>query len=424
MIIKLGIEDAQGGETKRDLHEISPQSKEENNNIPGEEVKIQLVPNEKEIQGFHQEKQHQIPHSDNEEDKKDVVLELTSPLPKNMHQPQTRVPSNFRQLIMDSVIEDFPDESSDLHIVLPSHNQPELEKLDQIWATLIFICNVYNCYSFFFFLGISMFPSGIWLMLELGTEFLMLFDAILITIIHIGKPELLEFMPLIQISDDNYVSIYQWIAIWLSSYPQSIINVLIGLPYSTLSSFPIACLRLLKLLRYPDIGGYINKQLRHVSGLYAAYLEGAQFVLKILLLFHIMGICWLTPIRLETNQLFLTEFGYIKASILEYYVDAVFIVVSNMDGMCYGDTYPVTLIEKLAYCFIVAVGCTFLASLFGNLVNSIYISNAKSIENLRKMEQVEVLCETRGLPEELQKKIQFYFSSIHLKYSKYGIFHI
>jgi hypothetical protein len=47
------------------------------------------------------------------------------------------------------------------------------------WSTLLFLINVYNFFTCFYFLGVEGFPSGAWMSLEILTESVMVIDMVI-----------------------------------------------------------------------------------------------------------------------------------------------------------------------------------------------------------------------------------------------------
>lgn len=59
------------------------------------------------------------------------------------------------------------------------HHNRESGKFANIWSTLIFVAHTYNFITTWYFMGLAGFPSGVWLVLELLVEVVVLFDFFL-----------------------------------------------------------------------------------------------------------------------------------------------------------------------------------------------------------------------------------------------------
>jgi len=294
--------------------------------------------------------------------------------------------------------------------------------VDQMWGFLIFISIIYNFAVFFFYLGISGTPSGVSLVLEMFAELILLIDAMFVLYMYFLHYNALKVLPIDHLSSWCSNEKLALIIIIASSYPHHIVDTAIQLDHALLSTFPFAILRGIKILRYPEVWSYFSTQIRLVKGTLASQLKIVQYILNICMLIHAVAMVFLTLIRLESEGNWLDTYTLDKSSSLQIYTEFLLLITSNMGGMCYGDIPPVTVIEKVFYCLMVYLGATAFASLFGNLANSIYIANIRTIENMRKLEQIQHFASIRGLPFSLQTQLKVYYSTMHPNFSKYRIF--
>ena len=298
-----------------------------------------------------------------------------------------------------------------------------LLQVDQIWGLVVFLCILYNYLLFFFYLGIPGAPTGISLACEIFAELILLLDTCAVTYLYFRQYNILKSFVINHLASWSNNEKVSLVILWIASYPQHTINLISFIPHSTLCSLPIALLRALKLLRYPEVWSYFDTQLRCVKGFYASYVKFVQYVLNICLLIHAMIMLCLTVVRLEENRDWLEKYGFTTASSLEIYTEFLLLITSNMAGMCYGDAQPVTVPEMLIYCLVVFVGSTTFASLFGNLANSVYISNRRNLENRRKLEQAKHFATIRDLPHSFKRQLRVYYSTMYPEFSKYRIFY-
>jgi len=308
------------------------------------------------------------------------------------------------------------------HEINTIENNDAIFYVDQMWGFLIFISIIYNFTVFFFYLGISGTPTGVSLVLEILAELILFIDAMFLLYMYFLHYDALKTLPIDHLSSWCSNEKLALLIIIVSSYPHHIVNIVIQLDETLLSTLQFAILRGIKLLRYPEIWSYFNTQIRIVKGTIASKLKMAQYILNICMLIHAVTMGLLTLVRLESEGNWLDTYTLDKSSSLQKYTEFLLLVTSNMGGMCYGDIPPVTVIEKIFYCLMVYLGATAIASLFGNLANSIYIANIRTIENMRKLDQIQHFATIRGLPFSLQIQLKVYYSTMHPNFSKYRIF--
>ncbi len=332
---------------------------------------------------------------------------------------QPRQLSAFNKLLSE------PEQDQDSDSVLRLENFSKVGKVaaevDQIWAFLVLFCIVYNYLLFFFYLGIAGTPSGLALVLELFAELILILDSCALTYLYNSEYQLLRSLPMTHLTSWCRNEKLALVIIWISSYPQHTVNMIAQISPETLSTYPFAILRALKLLRYPEVWGYFASMLKVVRGLHATYVKILQYVLGICMLIHAVVMICLTVVRLETDPRWLTKYGFDQSSSLQIYTQFLLLVTSNMGGMCYGDSQPVTVYEIIIYCIMVYVGSTSFAALFGNIANSIYINNRRTIENRRKLQQVKNFANIKGLSPNLRHRLRAYYSNMHPEFSKYRI---
>ncbi|MDR3549517.1 MAG: hypothetical protein P4M11_14830 [Candidatus Pacebacteria bacterium] len=306
-----------------------------------------------------------------------------------------------------------------VHLEDCSRISEAVELVDQVWSLIVVLCIVYNYLLFFFYLGIPGTPTGTALACELAAEFILLLDSCVLTYLYSWKYQLLKTLPMTHLTSWSRSEKLALITIWISSYPQHAVNVIAQISPATLSTIPFALLRVLKLLRYPEIWDYFNSLQKVVKGFRATYVKMTQYVLNICMLIHAMTMLCLTVVRIETDPQWLRKYGLEPASSLEIYTEFLLTAVSNMGGMCYGDAQPVTIYEVMIYCIVVYVGSTSFGALFADLANSIYVNNKRSIENRRKLQQIKNFAVIKGLPAKLKHRLRAYYSTMYPEFRMY-----
>jgi hypothetical protein len=291
--------------------------------------------------------------------------------------------------------------------------------VDNLWGALVFLCNLHNVIHFFYFLGMPQPIEGWTLALALFAEVVLCFDAAVYTLIHLCYPSTLKKLPL-SLPGPCCNSLRLTLGLrWLSCFPWLFICLLGSLSIAQRNSLPLFLLNGFKLVRCADIATYLKRLLDMVQGTVLTYLQLLRYLLYMLLFAHVISALWLLIARLESEG-WLTYFRLDRASYGERYIATLFFVITNMAGMCYGETFPITVLERLAYCVIVFSGCTVLSALFGNLANSVYVRNARAIAQGRKLEQVKQLAVTRGLPRGFRRKLILHYTMQHNNFQRYS----
>ena len=120
--------------------------------------------------------------------------------------------------------------------------------MSQIWSKFVLAMHTYNFVTIFYFLGIEGFPSGMWLILEIFTEIMIVTDFILRIVIRKNFPEIWDDMWLLH--DKGQKSLFHFVIRLVGSIPQSLILCMIyRKDFSQLTAFSFALLRCAKLLR-------------------------------------------------------------------------------------------------------------------------------------------------------------------------------
>jgi hypothetical protein len=115
----------------------------------------------------------------------------------------------------------------------------------------VFVCNSYNLFCFFYFLGIKGFPHGFWMVMEAGAELFLVLDLLIRFWCQVYHPQLWRNLWLIH--DPNQGTLLYFLVYFLASVPSSIIlrASYIRDDEAHLFAIYVALLRGLKLLRMP-----------------------------------------------------------------------------------------------------------------------------------------------------------------------------
>ena len=259
------------------------------------------------------------------------------------------------------------------------------------------------------------FPEGFWLVLELLVELTILFDLCMRSYLKARMPNQWRTMWLLQDKEEHDGWLQTSLPI-LASLPQSLLFCLVFAQNTDkLSSFTIAALRSLKLMRFTHISKFfetkeIENQVNRKSMM--VNMRSIQVVFYFLLATHMIGCIWLVIGRIDPNR----ENWFVKArysgeqakdnvrevTVFEKYIDAVFYTVATMTGLGYGNVVPSTNLEYFVDIFIMITGSSIYAGFFADFAVEIYNQNKKNIENEQKLEQAKQFATQRNLPDEIR----------------------
>ena len=119
----------------------------------------------------------------------------------------------------------------------------------QAWSKLILACITFIFFTTFFFLGISGFPTGTWVLMEIIVEMIVVADFIFRQVTRVKYPEIWKDMTLLH--DQSTSGDKKWFYLVLvASFPQSLLlNYVFLHDPTTLNGLPIAIARCIKLIQ-------------------------------------------------------------------------------------------------------------------------------------------------------------------------------
>jgi len=177
-----------------------------------------------------------------------------------------------------------------------------------VWSKVIFVCHTYNFITIFFWLAIHGFPEGIWLLLEIFSEIIIVADVVLRLVIRHRFPQIWRDMWLLHERASFKNSKLYLIILLMASVPTSLILCLIYgrlKDMGELAAIEFAFLRCVKLLRLDQISLYFekldyrNRKTRKPGSL--SLLQGFVVVYTFGCATHIIGCAWLFTARLEPD---------------------------------------------------------------------------------------------------------------------------
>ena len=300
--------------------------------------------------------------------------------------------SRNKEQILNS---DFKDNKTELDYITAEENGDKEDlnsflsrslfsnKFQLVWAFTLWVAHTYHLVYWFFYLGISDFPTNEGLGIQIFFEMIVIIDFIIRFCIKTYISEAWESMWLLH----DY---------WSLSTPMGIIITIIGsfplmfiVSSSTSSSsvqnsFLIAWLRIPKLIRMREV----NKIFSNYSRAEKARSGYSSFFIAAYSLFlatHIIGCIWLIVGRLDpdrNNWQVMDNFD-MGPSKYQQYIEASFFTVATMTGLGYGNIVPTTTLELFVIIFIMVTGASIYANFFANFIVTMNNKNAKTIEKIK-----------------------------------------
>jgi voltage-gated potassium channel len=308
--------------------------------------------------------------------------------------------------------------------IYTSDEMPGLEILDKFssfkhnsfhfkWATLLFLCNIYNYFTVGYFLGFPGFPTGIWFSLELGCEVIFLIDSCIRFFMRNSS----TYKQMWFIHEENtYKSFF---AILLSSIPYSFI--LLGYADFHVKHWGIGLVRLPKLLRGGQFSTYLTnmKIVRRKKGW--LFQEFLKILLIILGATHYAAMIVLFVERIEKDKGELNhydrEWTPRNATESQIFMDIEFYALGSLGGITISPLAPLTYIQKMISVFYRATGTSIIGAIFVKLVEVLSSQNRKKIESKLKLETAKTWVEMRKLSEDLKLRVLNYYNFAHEKFS-------
>jgi hypothetical protein len=164
-----------------------------------------------------------------------------------------------------------------------------------VWENWLFLCIIYNFFTFSYYFGIPGFPAGAWIYLEFLSEVSLIADIFIrYTIRRILLEETRGNFDLLHSKNDNRpLNVILYI---LSSLPISFVLYSI-LPAAKLNSLWVAIARGIKLYRLKQLTLYFD--LTDVRRRKESYIRTGQALLYIVMATHFLSCLWLFLPRVD-----------------------------------------------------------------------------------------------------------------------------
>lgn len=298
---------------------------------------------------------------------------------------------------------------------------PEIEILEKIrmfnrhdfhfkWSILVFLTNLYNCFTVPFFLGISSFPSGLWLSLELFFEFVLVLDMIGRIVFYQSLKSKAYW--LLYESE----SLLKYLFLAFSSVPYSFLSLIF---VSDLSGLLPAILRGFKLLRHFQLSTFfMNLEIiRDKNSFYR--FEFVKLILILVLCVHYLGCFWIFVARVEIetgsqhwNSILISN----NAQNWEIYSDGLFWSAESLTGIIVEQAYEYSSSELLVSVFVMVVGAFTYAIIFGRIITILERNNKAIEKNRQQLEMSLIWSKQRNLSNKLTKRLVVYYKIVSEKF--------
>lgn len=298
--------------------------------------------------------------------------------------------------------------NSDIFLKLTSYQSSDFQVK---WAVVVFLCNVYNCFSAPLFVGTEYQPEEVWLGLEVGTEAVLLADCL--ARLLLGGTQCWRKMWMLHDSESWRFRIFRLL---LSSLPYSIfIAVLRSYSLTDDYEMPLALLRLFKLLRVPQLLDFSTSVELISKSRHLFRLRVLRLLAVLLALTHMGAVCFLVVTRVELMHSDITVWRH-HSKETALYVDGWFWAACTMAGVGFGDIVPHTDLERFVTIVFMVIGASFYAEIFGQMVLVMHTIQQQSSEDTFNRQQALQWARERKLGTKIVERIQTYYSLVRIHY--------
>jgi voltage-gated potassium channel len=298
--------------------------------------------------------------------------------------------------------------TSDIFLKLTSFQSSDFQVK---WAVLVFLCNVYNCFSAPLFVGTLYQPQEVWLGLEVGVEAVLLVDCVARLVL--GGTHCWRKMWMLHDSESWRFRVIRLI---LSSLPYSVlISALRSYSLAEDYEMQIALLRLFKLLRVTQLLDFSTSVELISKSRHLFLLRVLRLLVVLLALTHLGTVCFLVVIQVESTYSDIKSW-YMHTEELARYVDGWFWAACTMAGVGFGDIVPHTDLERFITIVFIVVGSSFYAEIFGQMVLAMHTIHQQSSEDSFNRQQALQWARERKLGTKIVERLQNYYTLVRIHY--------
>lgn len=146
-----------------------------------------------------------------------------------------------------------------------------------------------------------------------------------------------------------------------------------------------------------------------------------------LLFCHFIACLWLITGRLDTMEpnnigwlKLQAKFEELKATQFEQWLEGMYFSVSTLTGGAMGNIIPLTNWEFAVATFINLMGRCAFVGMWQKIAIEYLMRNQNAFENKDRLEKCKQFAQDRALPEQIKKKIRYYYNTLSFEFEEYN----
>lgn len=309
---------------------------------------------------------------------------------------------------------------------MSTREQDSENHFSKVIFTLTVFIHIYNFFTCFFFMGIAGYPEGIWFVMEISFEVVMVFELCMQFLLRTRCKWLWNEMYMLHSSNLNDgITKWEFAKFVIVAVPMSLIlSVSLANDQPMLHGFGIASLRLLKLLRFGEVQRYFDLYDLKSRKNSSFSLNRLLFIIFYFQVFcHFWTCVWLITGRMDMSN---DEHGWFKMdnfdknpSFLEMYVESYFFIITTFSGAGFGNVIPSTNCEWFVDAVLNLVGSSLFVCIFVDFTMEWMMRNLKVFDNGNLLDETLQFSESTSLPESLVFKIRYYYKDLNLQFQDF-----
>jgi voltage-gated potassium channel len=288
------------------------------------------------------------------------------------------------------------------------------------WAVLLFITNIYNCFTVAYFIGFVGFPKGTWLALESGFEVVLIVDLFLRALLRNCS----GYKQMWFIHEDS--SIFAGICLFFSSLPYS----MLCLAYShNLEHWGVALIRLPKLLRGGSILKFFTNMKIITRNKGWVYVDLFKYLLFGLITTHFSAMLFLLVDRIQTNpedtgKSYEETWKEKEFDSFEIFMDIEFWALGSLASITISYIIPLSLLQNTVCVIFMILGNTLFGSVFTAMTYKLNRKNERNLISKEKYQLAKYWTSKRKLPDDLKVRVLNFYNIAHDRFNETSQFRI